>query len=508
MKKRIVAALLFMAMLVSFGLTAVAEEEKINLEMWFVNNGLLETKENGPTCEFYREVTGVGLWQPYVEWNGGSTYQEQLNLRIAANDTPPIFQVVNGMEVDLMKNGALLDLTDLLPEKAPNLWNAVPQEVWDVIKTYDPSGEGRIYTIPSVVDYPLETGLIHKDWLDYLNLEMPTTQEEYVNVLRAFLTGDPNQNGIADELPTGGRAEARWMDHLFAMYGVAMWEGFPDWDIYDGELTYSAITPNMKAALQFCADLYAEGLMDPETLLNDKAAWDGKINSNMVGSLYHWAQTAYEYDIAIYNSTGMVSDIRTLPIISAPGFEGFYTAKYNKGPLFAVANTDDEATIDAVMKVFNAYADASLYETFYCGVEGMHHEVIDGKKKRLPDDPKTMENLILQPYNYLSTVESSTTLLDSVKPEGMEWAYEQAIDNIKAMPAYGKHIAGDGMPNSVYDGYPDIQNRTLYAEYASKIIIGEYDIDKFDEFVEKWKATGGDAVTEKARAWYAQVVGE
>ena len=46
-------------------------------------------------------------------------------------------------------------------------------------------------------------------------------------------------------------------------------------------------------------------------------------------------------------------------------------------------------------------------------------------------------------------------------------------------------------------------NRTLYVEYASKIISGEWDIDKFDEFVEKWYASGGEQVTQTAREWYA-----
>ena len=46
-------------------------------------------------------------------------------------------------------------------------------------------------------------------------------------------------------------------------------------------------------------------------------------------------------------------------------------------------------------------------------------------------------------------------------------------------------------------------NKTLYIEYASKIITGEYNIDKFDEFVEKWYSSGGKAVTETARDWYA-----
>ena len=40
-------------------------------------------------------------------------------------------------------------------------------------------------------------------------------------------------------------------------------------------------------------------------------------------------------------------------------------------------------------------------------------------------------------------------------------------------------------------------------EYISKIITGEYDLDKFDEFVDRWYKNGGEAVTERVRAWYA-----
>ncbi len=81
------------------------------------------------------------------------------------------------------------------------------------------------------------------------------------------------------------------MDHLFSMYGIVMWEGNPQWYIYDGRLTYSAVTKNMKDALQFMSELYKEGLIDQETLLNDKAGWERKISSNRIGVYFHWAQT-------------------------------------------------------------------------------------------------------------------------------------------------------------------------------------------------------------------------
>lgn len=477
----------------------------VDLEVWTNNNGFLEVKKGGELYNFYKDLFGVGVTQPYVEWNGGSTYQEQLNLRIAANEMPDIFMPVNGMEADLAKNGALLDLTDLLPEKAPKLWNAVPEEVWNIIKTYDPTGEGRIYMVPCVIDYARMGAIIRQDWLDTLGLEMPTTQDEFVEVLRAFKEQDPNGNGVADEIPAGGRAEARWMDYLFSMYGIAMWEGYPQWDIYDGELTYAGVTQNMKDALAFIRELYAEGLLDPETLLNDKAGWDGKINSNTVGVYYHWAQSTYEYATNIQNSIGIQPDLAVMPPISAEGYDAFYTQMQVGSIQWVVKNTDDEAKIDAVMKLLNAYGDSELWETFFFGVPGMHCEEQDGKLVKLPEDKKTQENLILLPMNCIATIDSTKTLLESIRTDETAWAIDQSIDNLSQMDQYGKTIAGDGVPSTVYEGYADIQNRTLYVEYATKIIVGEYPIDKFDEFVEKWYASGGEAVTQAAREWYAQV---
>lgn len=477
-------------------------KEYVDIEVWDTNRGFLEVTKDSELYDFYKELTGVGITQPYVEWNGGETYGEQLYLRIAAQDLPEIFQPVNNMENDLAKQGALLDLTDLLPEKAPHLWNAIPEEVWDVVKANDPTGQGRIWSIPQVVGFARMGGLIRADWLEAVGKEMPTTQEEFVDVLRAFKDQDPNGNGQADEIPAGGRAEARWMDYLFSMYGIAMWEGFPQWDIYDGELTYSAVTPNMKEALQFISELYAEGLLDPETLLNDKAAWDGKVDSNRAGVYYHWAQSTYEHATAIKNSSGVEARISVMPPISADGYNAFYTQMQYSGTQFVVTNTDDQDVIDSVMAVLDAYGNQELWEAFYHGVPGMHCEEVDGKLVNLPEDMKTQQNLILQPYNYIAMIDFTTKLLENSKSDETVWAYDDAIANLSHMKEYGKTIAGDGIPASIYDGYEDIKSRTLYVEYASKIISGEWPIDKFDEFVEKWYATGGQQITEAARAWY------
>jgi putative aldouronate transport system substrate-binding protein len=479
--------------------------EIVDIEVWRENNGYLPTTKGSKLYEFYKEKLGVGIIHPYVEWNGGTTYINQLNLKIAANEMPDLFQPYLGIESSLATNGAIADLTDLLPKHMPNVWKAVPQEVWDIVRANDPTGLGRIYYIPGVLDYGRYAGMIRKDWLDNLGLSMPKTQEEYVKVLEAFRDKDPNGNGQKDEVPTGGREQARWMDHLFAIYGVAMFEGMPDWDIYNGQLTYSAVTPNMKAALEFLSKLYKDGLLDQETLLNTKAKWDAKVEGNKAGNYFHWAETVSDRLENMNKNTGVKAQYSVLPILEVPGYKGFYTWKRLTPPAWVIKNNKDEKKLMASMKVLNTIYDKKIWNELYLGVEGMHYTMKDGKAIRLADDKSTQENVIFEPFKNLATIEFYTELLKTTSSEDRMWAIDQAVNNMGEAQKYAKIIAGDGLPANIYDGFADINNRTLYVEYATKIIIGQFPISKFDEFVDKWYKSGGEEVTKRARAWYTKV---
>ncbi|MCU6709082.1 ABC transporter substrate-binding protein [Paenibacillus sp. J5C_2022] len=480
-------------------------EEIVDIEVWYTNLGAQPIDKGSPLYEFYKEHLGIGVIHPYVEWNGGTSYLNQLNLKIAANEMPDLFMPVQGLEAELAKNGAIADLTELLPEHAPNVWNAIPAQVWDVVKANDPTGQGRIYYIPGVLDYGRMGGMIRQDWLDKVGLPMPTTQEEYVKVLEAFRDGDPNGNGQKDELPTGGREQAAWMDHLFAMYGVAIDEGKPDWDLYDGELTYSAVTPNMKAALAFIAKLYKDGLLDKESLLNKKADWDGKIDADKVGNYFHWAEAATTRLEAIYKNTEVKGDYSVMPVPKVEGYEGFYSAKKLLNPVWVVKKGKDDKKLMATLKALNNVYDKSKWDALFYGVEDMHYVMENGKRMMLPSDKSVMQNKVFSPWHNLDTLDFKMELYRSNITEDRRWAIEQGIRNMEENQKYVKTIAGDGLSASIYEGYADINNRTLYVEYATKIILGQYSIDKFDEFVEKWHKSGGEEVTKRAREWYAKV---
>lgn len=448
---------------------------------------------NNAHVQYVAQETGVEY--ELITTPPGSEPNEYINLMLASDDIPDILRPIGGVEQTLIQQNGALALDDLLPEYAPNVWNSIPQEAWDVVRSA--SDDGKIYYVPKVYLIPERAPLIRQDWLDAVGMEMPQTVEEYKEVLRAFRDQDPNGNGKQDELPTSGRELGRWMDHLFAMYGVAMWEGNPEWDIYDGEIQYAGVTDNMRAAIEFIRDLYAEKLLDNETFLNKGDVWTAKINNSLVGSWYHLpANLRDRYTAMLQNAPDAY--VVGMPLPKADGFEGFVTQKSMGEPEWMIPKVAEDKAIYS-LKLLDFFYNPKYDEFGRFGIEGLQHEVVDGKKVLLPADDS--RPLALGMRNLTTQVDMDIRI-EQTFPEDMQ---QMVKDIFEVSTADARRIAGDGMPSTMYAGYPDIQSHKLFQEYLTKIVIGEWPIEKFDEFVERWYASGGDEVTKRVQEWYAKM---
>ncbi|WP_028609099.1 extracellular solute-binding protein [Paenibacillus harenae] len=425
----------------------------------------------------------------------GSEPTEYLNLMIASDDLPDILRPIGGVEQTLIKQGGALALDEWLPKYAPNVWKNIPEEAWDIVRSASP--DGHIYYVPKVYLVPERAPMIRQDWLDKVGLQMPATVEEYKEVLRAFRDKDPNGNGKPDELPTSGREFGKWMDHLFGIYGVAMWEGVPEWDIYEGEIQYAGVSKNMKASVAFIRELYEEKLLDNETFLNKGDVWTAKINNNLVGSWYHLPANLRDRYTAMLEGAPDAYVVG-MPMPKAEGFEGYVTQKSMGEPEWIIpAAAEDKAA--ASLKLLDFFYDKSNDEFIRFGLEGQQHEVVDGKKVLLP--PEDSRPIALGMRN-LTTKEDMDIRIKETIPENMQ---KMVSDIFAVSTADARRIAGDGLPNTVYEGFPDIQSHKLFQEYLTKIVIGEWPIEKFDEFVDRWYKAGGDKVTERVQEWYSNV---
>ena len=471
-----------------------AEKEYVTVKVFKSHMGVGKIPDaNNPHVQYVAEKTGV-IYE-LVTTPPGSEPAEFINMMIASEDLPDILRPIGGVEQTLIEQGGALALDELLPQYAPNVWERIPQEAWDVVRAA--SEDGKIYYVPKVYMIPERAPMIRQDWLEAVGMEMPATTEEYKEVLRAFRDKDPNGNGKADELPTSGREYGRWMDHLFAMFGVAMWEGYPEWDIYDGKIQYAGVTENMKAAIQFIRELYEEKLLDNETFLNKGDVWTAKINNNLVGSWYHLpANLRDRYTAILQNAPDAY--IVGMPLPEADGFDGFVTQKSMGEPEWLIPKSAEEKAPYA-LKLLDFFYNPEYDEFTRFGIEGLQHEVVDGKKVLLP--PSEDKPLALGMRN-LTTKDEMWVRIEQTFPEDMQ---QMVKDIFEVAEADARRIAGDGLPSTVYSGYPDIQSHKLFQEYLTKIVIGEWPLEKFDEFVERWYASGGEEVTKRVQEWYEKV---
>ncbi|GAF63255.1 sugar ABC transporter sugar-binding protein [Bacillus sp. TS-2] len=470
------------------------EEESKHVRVFksHLSKGVLPGSDD-PHVQYVLEETGVEyeLMTPPA----GSDATEYINMLFASEDYPDIFRPIGGMERTLIQQGAALPLEDLLPEYAPNVWNSIPEEAWDVVRSATP--DGHIYYVPKVYMIPERAALLRQDWLDNVGLEMPETVDEYKEMLIAFRDEDPNGNGQRDEIPTSGREFGTWMDHLFSMFGVAMWEGQPEWDIYEDEIQYAGISENMREAIAFIRELYEEGLLDQETFLNKSDVWTAKINNNLVGSWYHLpANLGERYDAMKQGDPNAY--VVGMPLPNAEGFEGFITQKSMGEPEWMIPKASEEQAI-ASLQLLDFFYDPEFDDFIRFGIEDAQHEVIDGEKVLIP---ATDETPIALGMRNLTTQEDMDLRIEQTFPDEQQ---QMVKDIFEVSTDDARRIAGDGLPSTVYEGYPDIQSHKLFQEYLTKIVIGEWPLERFDEFVERWYQSGGEQVTANVQEWFERL---
>ena len=127
---------------------------------------------------------------------------------------------------------------------------------------------GQVYGMPNVYDNPTDLvyveACINTEWLQKLNLSMPTTIDELYDVLVAFRDQDPNGNGKKDEVPlmgltnTNGRGVDDYIINAFIQYSHNRYAMIDD----DGKAFAHYTTDEYREALKFLNKLYDEGLIN------------------------------------------------------------------------------------------------------------------------------------------------------------------------------------------------------------------------------------------------------
>ena len=161
---------------------------------------------------------------------------------------------------------------------------------------------------------------LRKQWLDNCGLDIPTTYEEYLEMLDAFSNGDPDGDGINGNTIGVSAAgfvgnEAPYTNYLPEFYQDA----YPSFILKDGVYVDGFTQPEMEAALARLKEGYDKGWIDPTTLTNSTKDCRNKFYDEQFGVFTYWAGTWATNLKTNLEANGHDSELIALPPIAEVG---------------------------------------------------------------------------------------------------------------------------------------------------------------------------------------------
>lgn len=252
----------------------------------------IETSDEDQDLWFYQELekkTNIHIKWSYVAETDWST---RINLMAASGEYPDVISrgVVDVEDLGVLQ-GILLPLDDLIPQYMPNYYARLQMNDADA-SLY--ASDGHMYYIGNLIAQNVNHNAnfyINQKWLDNLGLQAPATVDELTEVLRAFRDQDANGNGDAtDEVPMSAsllQADTQGIYTFFPMFGVPLIDSLY-LSIDDSQkVVFPGFLPGFRAACEWLALCYEEGLLDKEALTLDYVTWATKINDDKVGFMNH-----------------------------------------------------------------------------------------------------------------------------------------------------------------------------------------------------------------------------
>lgn len=265
------------------------------------NVGVVDNYETNDMSIHLEEMGNFDL--TFVEYPA-SEYLTQINLAVTAGgeDLPDVLLFTNGngasdsVVASWGEAGAIIPLNDYFEHSAYYIPEAVERTGVNFYPNIT-TGTGEMYYVPRynptlTNEYSCKIWM-YEPWLEALDLEQPTTPEEFRDVLYAFVNEDPNGNGVKDEIGLIGRSkdELRWFEALMTpfQYITCGSKTLKWFDVKDGVVSAQYITDGYREGLQYIRSLFDEGLIDPATFTNDLSQTQALLTQEdtVVGSYIH-----------------------------------------------------------------------------------------------------------------------------------------------------------------------------------------------------------------------------
>ena len=258
------------------------------------------TTFNGDTnwmTRFYEDKTNVKVnWYVIAE----EQFKERANLALSSGEQIDVFIVGNSGFTEysnteymrLAEQRMILPIQDYIEQDTVQLKQRLTeQEGWREVLTLP---NGNIYAIPSLNDcYHCRyygKMWINMEFLNNLNLRIPTTTEEFRQMLIAFRDRDANGNGDPnDEIPMMGAIDT-WSARVdtFLMSAFIYDDGENRLFLDNGRVVAAYMQPEFQEGLRYLNSLYRDGLISRDSFTirrNDRAVVNSAKYESIIGAI-------------------------------------------------------------------------------------------------------------------------------------------------------------------------------------------------------------------------------
>lgn len=488
------------------------------------------------TVEIFDRGTDGGKTDPtnnyYTDWikakaleelNLGVTFvavsrweeTDQLNNLMAAGTAPDVCLTYSN---DLIANyrdlGGLTDLAQYVDTELADLKEFLGPDLAlpgrDMIIRNVNTETGELYSIPARRMNVAKCGtFIRKDWLDKLDLPLPTTTQEFYDALVAFKTQDPGGVGKDMVVPFTMSNDVRWR-------ASTLLESFIDPNLSRKDrwvntvIDRNFLLPGYKEGARLLNKMYNEGLVDTQfPLYADDTESDNLIKSGVVGAFIH------NWDQAFRDTPGLLRDLKVnvpdAEIVSIDPFQN--SAGVTEKDIYDAAGVNffvpaSSQNVDGALRYINWLSKFENRYYLQIGDEGVTHEIIDGVPKLIA---ATNEKIMNSAQNIDYTIMINGLDVGDPAKYSQALAQSYTVDPQLIIDAYASSMANGRpaiiVPATLSAAGPYTQTLTDKGEtlLAEAITCSAADFDSvWDADVADWLASGAQEIIDERAAKYIE----